>query len=163
MFTDADSARDTKSMKSTSSVFTRIDEFTIGVNAQLQDTHAQSSGESEFYALGAGCADGLHVTAILDDLGMRAKINLRCDANAARALAQRQGVSKSTRHVKVKYLYVQDLVKARDRSFESGDRNEPGRYGYETPTEPQTGILQEFDGEELRERADVPSRHYKTI
>ena len=114
VFTDADWAGDTKSMKSTLSVFTRIDGFTIGVNGQLQDTHAQSSGECEFYALGAGCADGLYVKAILDDLGMQPKINLRCDAMAARALTQRQGLSKRTRHVKVKYLYVQDLVKARE-------------------------------------------------
>ena len=101
-------------MKSTSSVFTRIDGFTIGVNVQLQDTHAQSSGESDFYALGAGCADGLDVKAILNDLGMQAKINLRCDAKAVRALAHRQGLSKRTRHVKVKYLYVQDLVKSKE-------------------------------------------------
>ena len=114
VFTDADRAGDTESMKSTSSVFMRINGFIIGMNAQLQDTHAQSSGESEFYALGARCADGLYVKAILDDLGMRAKINLRCDAKAARALAQRQGLSKRTRHVQVKYLYVQDLVKARE-------------------------------------------------
>ena len=114
IFTDADWAGDTKSMKSTSSVFTRIDGFIIGMNSQLQDTHAQSSGESEFYALGAGCADGMYSRAILSDLGMRAKINLRCDAKAARALAQRQGLSKRTRHVKVKYLYVQDLVKAKE-------------------------------------------------
>ena len=114
MFTDADWARDTISMKSTSSVFTKIDGFTIGVKAQLQDTHAQSSGESEFHALGAGCADGLYVKAILDDLGMQAKTNLRCDAKAARALGQRQGLSKRTRHVKVKCLYVQDLVNARE-------------------------------------------------
>ena len=114
VFTDADWAGDTKSMKSTSSVFTRIDGFTIGVNAELQDTHAQSSGESEFYALGAGCADGLYVKAILDDLGMQAKINLRCDAKAARALAQKQGLSMRTRRVKVKYLHVQDLVKTRE-------------------------------------------------
>ena len=109
VFTDADWAGDTKSMKSTSSVFTRIDGFIIGMNSQLQDTHAQSSGEREFYALGAGCADEMYARAILSDLGMRAKINLRCDAKAARALAQRQGLSKRTRHVKVKYLYVQDL------------------------------------------------------
>ena len=38
VLTDADWAGDTKSMKSTSSVFTRIDGFTIAVNAQLQDT-----------------------------------------------------------------------------------------------------------------------------
>ena len=68
-------------------MFTRIDGFTIGVNAQLQDTHAQSGGESELYALGAGCADGLYVKAVLDDLRMQAKINPRCDAKAARALA----------------------------------------------------------------------------
>ena len=58
---DADWASDAKSIKSTSSVFTRIDGFIIGVNAQLQDTHAQSGGECDFYALGAGCADGLYV------------------------------------------------------------------------------------------------------
>ena len=33
----------------------RIDWFIIGMSEQLQDTHAQSSGESELYALGAGC------------------------------------------------------------------------------------------------------------
>ena len=114
VFNDADWAGDTKSMKSTSSVFTRIDGFTIGVNAQLQDTRAQSSGESEFHALGAGHADGLYVKAILHDLGMQPKTNLRCDVRATRALAQRQGLSKRTRHVKVKYLYVQDLVKSRE-------------------------------------------------
>ena len=114
VYTDADWAGDPKSMKSTSSVLTRIDGFTIGMTSQLQDTHAQSSGESEFYALGAGCADGPCVKAILNDLGMRAKVNLKCDAKAARALAQGQGLSKRTRHVKVKYLYVQDLVKARE-------------------------------------------------
>ena len=30
----------------------------------------------------------------------------------------------------------------RDRSVESGDRNEPARYGYETFAESQTGIPQ---------------------
>ena len=80
------------------SIATAMEIAGCGVNAQLQDAHAQSSVESEFYALGAGYADGLYVKAILDDLGMRAKINLR----------------SSTRHVKVKYLYVQDLVKARE-------------------------------------------------
>ena len=52
VYTDADWAGDAKSMKSTSPVFTRIDGFIMGRNAQFQDTHAQSSGESEFYALG---------------------------------------------------------------------------------------------------------------
>ena len=98
-YTDADWPGDAKSMKSTSSMVTRIDGFIFGMNAQLQDTHTQCSGESEFHALGAGCTDGLYVKTILNDLGMRAKINLPCDAKAARALAAR-GSSKGTRHVK---------------------------------------------------------------
>ena len=32
--------------------------------------HVQCSGECEFCALGAGCADGLYVKAVRDDLGM---------------------------------------------------------------------------------------------
>ena len=44
VYTDADWSGDAKSMKSKSSLFTRIDGFIIGMNPQLQDTHAQSSG-----------------------------------------------------------------------------------------------------------------------
>ena len=101
--------------------------------------------------------------AILDDLGMQAKINLRCDAKAARAPAQKQGLSERTRHVKVKHLYVQSLVRARSPRLESCDRNELGRHWDETFAESQTGIPKEFDGEELRERDDVPIRQYRTI
>ena len=127
VYTDADLAGGARSVKSTSSVFTRIDGFLIGMNAQLHDTHAQSSRESEFYALGAGSADGLYVKAILNDLGMQAEINL--------------------------YRYVQDLVKTRNRSVASTNRDEPGRHRHETLAESQRGIPQEFDGED-----DVPSR-----
>ena len=121
VFTDADWAGDTKSMKSTSSVFTRIDGFTIGVNAQLQDTHAQSSGESEFYALGAGCADGLHVKAILDDLGMQAKINLRCDAKASIGTETRFVLAYTTRESEV-LVRARSRQSERSRSVESCDR-----------------------------------------
>ena len=134
-------------------MFTRIDGFTIGVNAQLQDTYAQSNGESEFYALGAGCANGLYVKAILDDLDMQAKINLRCDTKAARALAQRQSLSKRTRHVKVKYLYVQDLVKAREI--------EVSRVATETNLADMG--TKHLPSHRLEERDDVPSRVWKAI
>ena len=69
--TDADLTGDAISMKSTSSVFTMIDGFLLGASTQLQGTHAQSCGESEFDTFGAGCADGLHVKAILNDLEMK--------------------------------------------------------------------------------------------
>ena len=157
VYTDADWAGDAKSKKSTSSVFTRIDGLIIGMNAQLQGTHTQSSAFCEFHALGAGCAGGLYVKPILNDLGTRAKINLRCDAKAGRTFAQRQGLSKRTRRVTVKYLHMQDLVKARSRSVARTDRNESGGHRDETLARSQIGILQEFDRKELRERDDVPT------
>ena len=133
-------------------------------SSELQDTHAQSSGESEFYALGAGCADGLYVKAILDDLGMQATINLRCDAKAARALARRQSFAQAyTTRQSEALVRARSRQSERDRSVESGDRNEPGRYGYETFAESQTGIPQEFGGEELGERDGVPSRVWKSM
>ena len=114
VYTDADWAGDTKTLKSTSSSFVRVKGFLLGANVQLQDTHAQSSGESEFYAMGAGCCDGLYAKALLAEFGLKSTIKLKCDATAGKAIAQRMGLSKKTRHVKVKHLFIQELVKARE-------------------------------------------------
>ena len=62
----------------------------------------------------------------------------------------------------MKYLYVQDLVKTREIEVSRvATVTNLGDIGYETFAEPQTGIPQEFGGEELRERDDVPSRVWK--
>ena len=62
--------------------------------------------------------------------------------------------------MKVKSLYVQDLVKSREVEVSRvATETNLADMGYETLTEPQTGILHEFDGEEPRERDDVPIRH----
>ena len=138
VFTDADWAGDTKSMKSTSSVFTRIDGFTIVVNAQLQG-HARS----EQRRVGAGCADGLYVKATLDDLGMQAKISLRCDGQGSK------NTGTETRFVQA-YTTRESEVLVRVRSRQ-GVEVEVSRVatetnladiGTETFAESQTGIPQ---------------------
>ena len=114
VFTDADWAGDTTTMKSTSSSFMCVDGFLLGTNVQLQDTHAQSSGESEFYAMGAGCCDGMYAKVLLKEFGLESYIQLKCDATAGKAIAQRMGLSKRTRHVNVKHLFIQELVQANE-------------------------------------------------
>lgn len=47
VYVDAGWARDTHTHKSTSSSLMMVDGFLLGVNAQLQETSAQSSGESK--------------------------------------------------------------------------------------------------------------------
>ena len=157
-------AGDTKSMKSTSSVFTRIDGFIIGMNSQLQDTHAQSSGESEFYVLGAGCADGMYVRAILSDLGMRSKINLRCDAKGSKSIGtETRFVQENTTRESEVLVRARPCESKRSRSVASIDRDESGRRWNKTFAEPETGIPQELDGEKIRERDDFPSRLWRTV
>jgi len=85
VFIDADWAGDTTTRRSTSSSFVMINGFLISVNSQLQKTQAQSSGEIEFYAIGAGNADGLYVHGILEELGLRSMVTIRSDASAIRS------------------------------------------------------------------------------
>ena len=163
VFTDADWAGDTKSTNSTSSVITRIDGFTIGVNAQLQDTHAQSSEERV-----------LHAWSRMRRWTVRESDPERSWRSSQDQSAMRRQGSKSTgtetRFVQAYTTRESEvLVRARSRqsersrSVESCDRNELGRHWDKTYAESQTGIPQELDGKELRERDDVPIRHYRTI
>ena len=101
------------------------------------------SGESEFYAREAGCTDGLHVEAILNNLGMRATINLRCDAKPARALAQTRFAQENTARESEVLVRTRPRKSRRSRSAASTDRNEPGRHRGETLAESQIRIPQE--------------------
>ena len=113
------------------------------------------------HAVGAGCANGLHVKAILNDLGMRAKINLRCDAKAARALAETRFVQENTARESKVLVRARPCQGKRSRSVASTNRNDPDGHPDETLDQSQIGIHQGFDGKELRERDDVPSRPWR--
>ena len=39
-----------------------------------------------------------------------ALINLRTDSSAAKSLVSRTGLGRKTRHIQMKYLYLQDLI-----------------------------------------------------
>ena len=64
--------------------------------------------------MGAGCCDGLYAKALLKEFGLESTIQLRCDATAGKQMTQRMGLSKRTRHVKVKHLYIQEVVEAKE-------------------------------------------------
>lgn len=111
VYVDMDWAGDTRTRTSTNSSFIMGDGFLLGVNVQLQETHAHSAGESEVYALGAGCADGLYAQAIMEEMGLDLAVTVLSGASAAKLFAMKPGLSKRKRHVEVKYLFVQALIK----------------------------------------------------
>lgn len=111
VYVDTNWAGDTRTSKSTISAFMMVDGFLLGATVQLQETHAQSSGESECYALGAGCADGLDTQAIMKEMGVDLAVTVLSDASTAGPFAKKLGLSRRMRHVEVTCLFVQALIK----------------------------------------------------
>ena len=57
-----------------------------------------------------GCAEGSVLQSLAEDLGWRVEVRLWTDSSAAKAVANRRGLGK-LRHVELKWLCVQDMVK----------------------------------------------------
>ena len=76
-----------------------------------QASIALSSGEAEFDAAGKAATEALGAKSLLRDLGWKARLTLNIDAEAARAIASRQGVGK-IRHSQVRFLCLQDVERS---------------------------------------------------
>ena len=84
----------------------------VGVKrwSRTQKARALSSGEAEYYAMVAGCAEGVGMQSLAEDLEWKAEIRLWTDSSAAKDIGNRLGLGK-LRHVELRWLWVQDLVK----------------------------------------------------
>ena len=84
----------------------------VGVKhwSRIQKARALGSGEAEYYAMVTGCAEGLGLQALAEDLGWRVEVRLWTDSSATKAVPNRRGLGK-LRHVELKWLWVQDMVK----------------------------------------------------
>ena len=80
--------------------------------SRTQGTNALSSGEAELYAIGQGTSEALFVKNILLDakLAKQVKLTVRTDSTAGKSMASRFGSGKKTKHVELRFLYMQDLV-----------------------------------------------------
>jgi hypothetical protein len=97
--------------KSTSGGMVMLEGVGIKHWSRTQRSRAMSSGEAEYYALVTGCAEGLGVQALAEDMGHELDVRVWTDSNAGRSVASRRGLGKM-RHVELKYLWVQEVVKA---------------------------------------------------
>ena len=84
----------------------------VGVKhwSRTQKARALSSGEAEYYAMVTGCAEGLGLQSLAEDLGWKTEVQIWTDSSAAKAIANRRGLGK-LRHVELKWLWAQDIVK----------------------------------------------------
>ena len=107
VWTDSDYAGDKQTRKSTSCALVFCDG-----HSRRQTVVATSSAEAEYYSLAAGLQEALAARSILQELTETVEIEVKCDSSAARAMANRVGLGR-TKHVDVKYLWVQQVIQHR--------------------------------------------------
>ena len=78
--------------------------------SSTQGSVATSVAEAEFYAALKGAAEALGFASLARDLGYELKVILWSDSTAARGVAARKGLSSRTRHMEVKFLWLQGAL-----------------------------------------------------
>ena len=113
-YVDSDWAGCNKTRKSTSGSTVNVLGCNVQSTARTQSTIALSSGEAELYAIGQGTSEALFVRALLLESGLTRQVNVHVytDSTAGKSMATRFGAGKRTKHVELRFLYMQDLVKA---------------------------------------------------
>ena len=110
VFVDSDWAKGAD-RKSTSGGMVVLGGVGIKHWSRTQKARALSSAEAEYYAIVSGTVEGLGVASLLEDLGWKVGIKVWTDSSAAKAAASRRGHGRM-RHVELKYLWVQELVRS---------------------------------------------------
>ena len=110
VYTDTDHAGCIKTRRSTNGGFIMHGRHIIKSWSSTQATVALSSGESEYYGLIKGAAEGLGLQAVLQEGGAMLEVRLCTDSSAAKGMAERLGLNKRTRHIAVHYLWLQEAV-----------------------------------------------------
>ena len=112
VYVDSDWAGCRTTRKSTSGCVVVLLGCTIHQYARTQGSIATSSGEAELYAIGSGVAEALGIVNFLQESQLMPKvtITIHTDSSSAKTIATRIGTSKLTKHIQLRFLYVQDLV-----------------------------------------------------
>ena len=113
-FTDSDWAGCQKTRTSTSGTVIQILGCTVIALSRTHQTLALSSGEAELYAVGTSILESLHLRnfVLYTGFAKTCPILVHADSSAAKSMATRFGTTRRTRHIDLRFLYLQHLVKS---------------------------------------------------
>lgn len=85
-----------------------------------------SSGESEFYGVIRGVSEAIYLVQFLGHFAHTIEAEVCTDSSAAKGMTQRLGLTRRTRHINHKLLWIQQVIKDRRVKLlkEPGEENE---------------------------------------
>lgn len=113
VYADADFASDNETARSTTGVWVTFGHAPVAWYSKKQSLVTWSTAEAEYVALGDGVRMGQYIYRIFVAMGywLPAPI-LYCDSAAAIAIANTHVDTKQSRHIKVRFHYIRDVVQS---------------------------------------------------
>lgn len=108
---DTDWAGNPVTRKSTTCDVLEVLGFTFEVNVYGQTVLADSSGMAELIGICSAAKDGLGLQIMMKEFGLATQLRIRTDSSAARAMCHRLGHTSRTKHIEIRHLFIQNLVK----------------------------------------------------
>ena len=114
-YCDSDWAGCKTTRRSTTGTVTQLLGCTVHHCSRTQATVALSSTESEAYAIGTGTSETLYLEQLLTETLMFSTIHMftHTDSTGATAVVNRTGLSPKTKHMQLRYLWLQELYTTR--------------------------------------------------
>eukprot|EP00971_Amphidinium_carterae_P290280 5763549-Amphidinium_carterae.1 len=84
--------------------------------SRTQSTIALSSAEAELFAMGQATIESQHVKQVIEEMCIpemdtqNVTMTINTDSSSGKAVASRLGLNRKTKHVQLKFLYIQDVV-----------------------------------------------------
>ena len=117
-YSDSDWAGYQKSRKSTSGSLVSVFNVNLQSTSRTQASIAHSSAESELYAMTQAAVESLAIKNFIQEfssaiLSCSVSIVIQTDSSAGKSMASRLGISRRSKHIELKYLWIQDEAKER--------------------------------------------------
>ena len=114
--------------KSTSGGMMMINGTVVKHWSRTQADACAEHGGSRVLRSRYGCSTELGMQSMLADLGVSTQVRVWTDSNAVKAIASRRGLLGKTRHVELRYLWLQEMNRSRRVKNETNSRRtESGR------------------------------------
>ena len=115
-YSDSDWAGCQKSWKSTSGSLVSVFNVNLKSTSRTQASIAHSSAESELYAMTQAAVESLAIKNFIQEfrsaiLSSSVSIVIQTDSSAGKSMASRLGISRRSKHIELKYLWIQDEIK----------------------------------------------------